>query len=48
MYFFFEVSTFFSFLNMNAQVHAPAYHVVRLGGCVSFVTYNLVVLRGDQ
>ena len=39
------ISTFFSFLNVNAQVHALAYHAVRLGGCVSLVTYHLVVLR---
>jgi hypothetical protein len=43
--FFIIISTFFSFLNMKAQVHALAYHAVRLGGCVSFVTYYLVVLR---
>jgi hypothetical protein len=41
-----SISTFFSFLNVNAQVHALAYHPVRLGGCVSFVTFHLVVLRG--
>ena len=31
--------TFFSFLNVNAQVYALAYHAVRLGCGVSFVTY---------
>jgi hypothetical protein len=40
-----KVSTFFSLLNVNAQVHALAYHAVRLGRCVSFVTCYLIVLR---
>jgi hypothetical protein len=41
-----KVSTFFSFLDVNAQMHALTYHAVRLRGCVSFVTYYLIVLRG--
>ena len=40
------ISTFFGFLNVNAQVHVLAYHAVRLVGCVSFVTYYLIVLCG--
>ncbi len=41
-----KLTTFFCFLNVNAQVHALTYHVVRLGSCVSFVTYYLIVLHG--
>lgn len=36
--------TFFSFLNMNAHMHAVTNHAVRLWRCVGFVTHNLVVL----
>lgn len=34
-----KLSTFFSFLDVNAQVHALAYQAVRLRGCLSSVTY---------
>jgi hypothetical protein len=40
------ISTFFCFLNVEAQVHALAYYAVRLEGCVSLVTCYLIVLRG--
>jgi len=38
-------STFFSFLDMNAQVHAFAYLTMCLRSCASFVAYDLVILR---
>ena len=40
------ISTFFSFLNVDAQVHVLAYYAVRLEGRVSLVTCYLIVLRG--
>lgn len=38
------MSTFFCFLNVNAQMYAVTNHAVRLGRCVGFVTHDLVIL----